>query len=183
MSLTQNGSVVTGNYRRYDEAVNKTFNGTVVGTGGVPKLNGYYEGIPSQTAVFNLNTAGSGFDGHWGTTNQWCGVRSGALPAGCGWSGKWNLGGAGTVANLVQNGANVTGTYVNGNTGTVSGNLTEYAWNLKGNWSINGLTGPFKWLSVNQAASPQKFKGNYNGTFAWCGYRDGTTAPSPCLAS
>ena len=184
MNLVQNGATITGTYRRYDEAVNKAFNGTVAGNIGIPKLNGYYEGDPSQTAVFNITANGNGFNGNWATANQWCGARQGTgpLPAGCGWSGKWNLGGSGgTVANLVQDGPNVTGTYVNGNTGTITGNLTIEAWTLKGNWAINGLTGPFKWVSVAQGLIPGKFQGNYNGTFAWCGYRDGTTAPSPCL--
>jgi hypothetical protein len=181
MNLVQNGATITGTYRRYDESVDKAFNGTVAGNGGIPQLNGYYEGVPSQTAVFNINAGGSGFDGRWGTVNQWCGVRSGALPAGCGWSGKWNLGGTGTVANLVQTGAVVTGTYVNVSNGTISGNLLTEAWTLRGSWSINGGTGTFKWAQVGLGTVPQKFQGNWNNTNPWCGYRDGTTAPSPCF--
>jgi hypothetical protein len=182
MSLTQNGSTITGTYRRYDEAVDKQFNGTVSGGGGIPTLNGYYQGVPANTTVFNMNGAGSTFDGHWATANQWCGVRSGnSLYNGCGWSGKWNLGGAGTVANLTQTGASVSGTYVNGNNGTVSGTITSDVYTLTGTWHINGLSGPFTWYSVNQYTVPGQFRGNYNTTHEWCGYRDGTSAPSPCL--
>ena len=181
MSLTQNGSTITGTYRRYDEATDKQFNGTVSGGGGLLTLNGYYQGNPALTTVFNMNGAGSNFDGHWSTANQWCGVRSGnSLQNGCGWSGKWNLGGAGTVANLTQTGSSVSGTYVNITNGTVSGTITSDVFTLTGNWHINSNTGTFKWVMVSQALVPQKFQGNWDGTNPWCGYRDGTTAPSPC---
>jgi hypothetical protein len=181
VNLTQNGSTVSGNYTWYGGGYSTTINGTVKGTGGVPILTGYYAGVPSNSLFFPLNNSGSSFDGSWLSTHQWCGVRSGALPAGCGWSGKWNLGGAGTVANLIQTGNSVTGTYVNVSNGTVSGTVS--AWTLTGTWFINSTSGPFKWTQVGQGLLPQKFQGNYNTTFAWCGYRDGTSAPTPCLAS
>ena len=183
VELAQNGPTIAGAYRNYDQTVATPINGTVNGDNGLPIFTGNVSGVPFSLRINKPD--GTGFDGHWGTNNQWCGVRnsSGPLPDGCGWSGKWNLSGAGTVANLSQNGANVTGTFIYGDTGTITGNLTTSAWSLKGSWAINTLTGTFKWNMLNYGAPPQKFSGNYNDTHAWCGYRDGTSAPVPCLGS
>jgi hypothetical protein len=181
VNLTQTGNSVYGTYRRYDLSYDQAINGTVTGSGNIPQLDGYYGGVQSQTLEFILNPLGNTFDGHYGANNQWCGVSVGSLPAGCGWSGKWNLSQVGTVANLVQTGSYVAGTYVNTNTGTLSGNITGYIYTLAGTWSINGRSGPFRWTMTDKGSIPQRFQGNYNSTIAWCGYRDGTTAPNPCF--
>lgn len=180
MSLTQNAGSVTGSYTQYSSGGSIAINGTIDGGGGVPTLNGYWGSSPSNTLNFYLNSAGNGFDGKWGTNHQWCGVRSGNLPDGCGWSGDWVLSGAGTSAHLTQNGNSVSGSYVNGSNGTVSGTIGGGAWTLNGTWHIGVGSGSFRWVQVNQGTTPQQFRGHYGTNTPWCGYRSGGSVPSPC---
>jgi hypothetical protein len=74
--------------------------------------------------------------------------------------------------NLVQSGSSVTGLYANGTgsiVGTMSGNR------LSGTWSRSGSSGTFDfWIEG------ERWHGNYNSTFAWCGHRAGQSDFVPC---
>lgn len=76
--------------------------------------------------------------------------------------------------NLTQTGDNVSGSYASGDgsiTGTVKGN-----W-LTGQWFLGGTNGTFDfWLSDDGSY----WQGNWDRTFAWCGYRVGGAPPNPC---
>ena len=92
------------------------------------------------------------------------------------WNGQWltNCGPAscGTM-NLFQSGGVVTGTYAdNGKVnGAASGNR------LTGTWTRGGTSGSFDWWI---GGSNNKWRGNFNSTNGWCGYRVGETEPAPC---
>jgi uncharacterized membrane protein len=185
VNLTQYSDSVNGNYIHYGKTDSIVISGRVAGGTYTPTLNGIFGTDANNTLVFTLNQAGSGFDGNWQKVHQWCGVRSGALPNDCGFSGKWNMSGGvgvGTVADLVQDGKSVTGTYGNNN-GTVSGIVDGWTLSLIGTWKFKDASGPFMWIQTDLGTTPQKFRGNYNGSIPWCGYRNGTTTPDPCLAN
>ncbi len=89
LQLNQNGANVTGTYERYGYSEALSIQGTLDGN----RLSGLYKGDPALLFEFDLNADGQSFDGSWSDTSgnkyQWCGVRSGSLPNGCGFSGKW----------------------------------------------------------------------------------------------
>jgi len=76
--------------------------------------------------------------------------------------------------NLVQTGNSVVGTYAGGAgiiNATVNGNR------LTGTWSRSGGSGTIDfWLGGGGV----RWRGNFNSTESWCGYRSGQSAPSPC---
>lgn len=75
---------------------------------------------------------------------------------------------------LEQTGTLVTGTYRNGD-GEIEG--TAVGNHLVGVWLAGGESGPIDfWL--NDAGT--KWRGNYNGSFFWCGGQAGVLLPRPC---
>jgi hypothetical protein len=125
-------------------------------------------------------------------TGQWCGVRSGQpLPAGCGFSGVWQLRfgnppGVTGQATLVQTGQTVTGTYVDsqGHSGEIVDgvitveSLTEVK--LKGTWrNDQGEQDTFEWRL--DLTTGRTFQGRRDpGNSEWCGWRQGTSEPEQC---
>lgn len=126
------------------------------------------------------------------TSQQWCGVRSGQpLPAGCGFSGVWQLRfgsppGMTGQATLTQTGQTVTGVYVDsqGHTGemvdqvvTVQ-SMTEMK--LTGVWrNDQGQQDTFEWRL--DLTTGRTFQGRRDpGNSEWCGWREGSSAPEPC---
>ncbi|MCA9938745.1 MAG: protein kinase [Anaerolineales bacterium] len=96
------------------------------------------------------------------------------------WSGVWESECsfvACAQVTLQQDGNSITGSYANGAgtlTGVVEGNL------VSGQWSLGGVDGEFDfWI----AEDGQTWQGNWDRTFAWCGYRAGDEKPSPCGVS
>lgn len=182
MTLTQDGDNVSGSYLEYNGANSTSIVGTVNGIYGRPFLNGTYGPLTSNTLHLEMYGDGKGFGGNFRGIYQWCGVRSGPLPAGCGWSGSWKINFQGLIQTirLVQNGSGVTGTQ-DGATGNVniSGSLDVGGYTLKGNY-FNVV---FQWYMVNHGITGQQFDGKYylTGTEqGMCGWRDGATQPSPC---
>jgi len=176
VNLAQSYDQVTGSYTRYGETAPVSLSGTVVGdvlTGVV------VDGEQRSTFRFILSSNKSTIDGEWNGwhgSHQWCGVRSGPLPDGCGFSGRWWLFWAemppDAYADLVQTGDYVEGSYSNGSIdGFVSG------WQLDGNW-YTGNQGYFTWWLVD--LSTNEFVGNWDDTRPWCGSRDGFQ-PETCL--
>lgn len=179
MTLTQNGTVVTGTYQNSLEGGSGSLAGQVSGN----VLTGTYTKVQTLPIQFTLSADGKRFNGNWNGTNQWCGARPGqSFPGGCSFAGSWNTQyGAGTPCgmNLTRKDNNITGTYCNG---TITGAIT-YASSqtvLTGNYHIGGFSGTLQFF-INGYNALQ-FQGNYDSSNAWCGWRDGSSTPSPCLA-
>lgn len=93
------------------------------------------------------------------------------------WSGLWSSSCSFITCrglNLTQTGNHVSGSYASragSITGTVEGNR------LTGQWFLGGTNGTFDfWLSDDGSY----WQGNWDRTFAWCGYRVGGAPPNPC---
>ena len=182
LALTQDGDTVSGTYLDYNVVSNTSIAATIDGSYGRPFLDGIYGSNASNTLHFEMNPDAKGFGGNYKAVYQWCGVRSGPLPAGCGWSGTWNINFQGLfqTIHLVQNGSGVTGTQ-DGATGNlnISGSLDVGGYTLNGNY-FNVV---FQWYMVNHGLSGQQFDGKYylTGTEqGMCGWRNGASQPSPC---
>lgn len=181
MDLSQSGANVTGTFHNSAEVGDGTIAGTVNGN----TLTGTWQrGVPG-TLQFTLGGGGNTFTGNWNGSFQWCGARTGvSFPSGCAFDGHWNTKydpGTGTMClmDLSQVGANVSGTYCNG---TITGGTITYSAGyviLTGTWNFGTInSGPFKfWLPLYTS---QQFQGNYNGSLDWCGWRNGSSMPSPC---
>jgi hypothetical protein len=176
VTINQDGTRVTGSYVRYGEGSSVSLQGTI----NRNVLEGYAEsGSERSSLKFVLNERGNFFEGYWAGwrgEHQWCGVRSGSLPSGCGFSGRWSLYGEAMPTNawadLVQTGDRVAGSYSNG---TVEGKVK--AWSLAGKWDT-GNQGTFTWWFVD--LKTDQFRGNWDGDQQWCGSRRGGM-PDPCL--
>ncbi|MCS7055854.1 MAG: hypothetical protein NZM18_06745 [Thermoflexales bacterium] len=116
----------------------------------------------------------------------WCGARLGRpLPPGCAFSGVWTIelngGGSGT-ATIIQTGMSVFGSY---STRLASGRLTGSVTFvdglpvLNGKWSTARRGGLFKAYLMGFDA--RQFQGNFDGKFAFCGWRSGAAKPDACL--
>jgi hypothetical protein len=194
MSLTQRNSRVEGTYQWYGGVDSGQVQGILL-----PDLN-QFQGLwisdrsPNSQGILRWQLAGDNFSGSFegARTGQWCGVRSGQpLPAGCGFSGVWQLGLGNPPAltgqaTLVQTGQTVQGTFVDnqGHTGEIVDGLitmesiTEMK--LNGTWrNDQGQQDTFEWrlnLTTGQA-----FEGRRNpGNGEWCGWREGAGAPEQC---
>ena len=202
LELTQDGDNVTGVYYFYGNNSPNKLQGTVHHR----RLDGYFRDDPAKKVFFELSADGRSFDGgwlwledqHW---HHWCGVRTGALPPGCGFSGKWNLTGSfdpsGSnkgpyVATLTQTARQLRGTYQDedGNKVMIEGRLgtdgpgSHYRANGTREWFHDGKrqgSGRFVWELVNFNSS--QFHGMIiftNSRKERCGWRDGETTPDPC---
>jgi len=183
MNLVQAGNSVTGLY--INGATTGTINGTVNGN----LLSGTYtESGITGTFDFWIEGTGLRWNGNWGKTNPWCGHRSGQTdltPCGVStWYGTWSTNCESGVSCsdmvLTQSGNAVTGTY-SGTSGSVSGTVDGSV--LSGTWRRNPgspteVNGTFKFYMTIDGV---QFQGNYNTTFYWCGWRSGSSQPTPCL--
>jgi hypothetical protein len=197
LDLSQEGDQVTGEYNWYGADFSIPLEGRVEGD----RLSGIFGGENSQTFTFILSEDGQSFDGSWSsggaTDRQWCGVRSGPLPDGCGFSGSWFTisdydPATPPTAELVQTGDRVTGTFLNGNggNGTVEGALgasgSNSHYTLSGSYQGMNPDGPFSgdfsWTLVD--FNGLQFRGFWSPregeTHPWCGWRAGGQPPDPC---
>lgn len=180
LQLKQDGDKLTGTYRDYTENFDKVLAGTVSAINGFPELTGYFENNPAWFVYFGLNLKGDSFNGNWLTDKQWCGVRSGPLPDGCGFSGYWVIKYKGLPYNakLVQTGPDVTG-YLPNTDVKISGTFSGSPFTLVGKYDVFD----FKWVLVDSGKVPQQFQGQYTYTvlkYVMCGWRGTTVEPSPC---
>ncbi|MCB0094444.1 MAG: LysM peptidoglycan-binding domain-containing protein [Caldilineaceae bacterium] len=178
LTINQNGSQVSGNYVRYGDTGVTFFSGTVSGL--------TLSATNNRGTAFTLRMTANGeqFEGYWRSANgrnyPWCGVRSGKLPDGCGFSGVWrtNHGAKGQVK-LEQEGATIRGTYFNGNAeGSLNGRFELFGANQV--YSATGTyyaapndRGFFRFELVNLDNS--EFQGCWHNTVAntsgeWCGW-------------
>ena len=197
MSLTQRDMDVGGTYQWYGGADTGRVTGVVVDN--LDQFQGMWisDRNPSsqnllrwQLAADRSSFSGATQDGS--TKQQWCGVRSGQpLPAGCGFSGVWDLHFAGQPgatgqATLVQTGQTVQGTYVDGKghggeivDGVVSIQSTTEV-RLTGTWRDDkGEQDTFEWRL--DLTTGRTFQGRRNpGNSEWCGWRVGADQPASC---
>lgn len=197
LQLTQNGNTVSGNYTWYGDGRWWAIEGTVNGN----KLQGHYMNDNGTDFAFTINDNGTAFDGYWLARNtgehiHWCGVKSGPLPDGCGFSGSWLARSDycyewQPTIQLKQEGRSLSGTFDNGNpngTGKVSGTIGGFGdasqYSVRGNFSMDadGFSDQFQWDLVG--LQDQQFTGwwhrNSDGQHSWCGWRNGSSEPSGC---
>ena len=179
MSLVQTGNRVVGTYAGGE--------GSIDGTAAGNRLTGTWR-RGSGNGTFDLWIEGSGlrWHGNWNGTNQWCGHRAGQTdltPCGVStWYGTWitNFEGSVPCGDMVlnQSGDSVTGSCSSGGsiTGTVDGTKLSGAM-TRNPGSPTQVTLNFDFFMV---AGGLQFQGNYSGTSFWCGYRSGSSLPSPC---
>ena len=189
MTLEQSGSSISGSYIRYSRTEPTTMSGTVAGR--------TFSGVNERGTAFALTMSpnGNSFDGTWrgrdGRQYEWCGVRSGPLPAGCGFSSTWQTNHrTGGWVQLTQTGENVTGRYYNGFTqGTLNGQFellgTTQVYSLSGSYRADGNTandyGTFRFQFINLDGS--QFQGCWRNSVttrvgSWCGW-PGATGTCP----
>lgn len=178
MTLTQNGSQVTGTYQNELEGGNGVLAGIVSGN----VLTGTYTKNQTLPIEFTLSADGKRFTGNWNGTNAWCGAKPGQnFPDGCSYQGSWisDFGDGNCPMNLNRKNNAVTGTYC---LGTLDGTIT-YAGGetiLTGTYhNIFPSTGPLKFFLGGYTAP--RFSGNYNAGSEWCGWRSSSSKPNPCL--
>jgi hypothetical protein len=174
MDLVQTGNIVTGRYA-IDTSTPGTINATVSGN----RLSGEWSRSGSSGA-FDWWMGGSGvkWRGNFGSVYSWCGHRAGESdPSPCGvgtFNGNWMAvcAGCNGAMQIVQDGKDFAGTYVNGTfSGTIDGVKAT------GTWQTGSNSGSLTWHLINS----KQFNGNYDGGSKWCGYKSGSSEPSPCL--
>lgn len=187
MTLQQAGNTVSGGYTQYSLSSVRKFTGTVVGN----TLTGTNE--RGTVIRLTLSRDGQSFTGEWvggdGRSYPWCGVRSGALLPGCGFSGDWltNQREGGWVR-LEQVGSEIRGRYYNGATeGDLTGQFelfgNDQEYSLTGNYhGDNGDRGIIRFFLTE--LGNEQFQGCWqdqtsNVRQEWCGWREGQPAP-PC---
>ncbi|MDL1898924.1 hypothetical protein FBQ82_22000, partial [Anaerolineae bacterium CFX7] len=178
MSLTQNGSSVTGTYNQLFFGTSGTIAGTVTGN----KFTGTWSlGGGSGPVELNLIGGGNRIDGKWDNAYKWCGARPGQnFPNGCSYAGSWNakLSSFPNCPMTLQRHDNIiTGNYCNG---TIQGTL---AYNgettvATGNWDTGSNIGNFNFFL--DGFNALQFSGNYGSSSEWCGWRSGQSVPVPC---
>ncbi len=170
MILNQNGTFVQGSFANG--------NGVITGNATGNHISGNWQlGGTSGSIDFWQSDDGQTWQGNWNSTFDWCGTKTGSQPSPCGlanWFGSWTdcYGATCDAMTLIQNGKNVTGIYSDGATlsGSVNGTTMTGTWN-------HGGTGNFTFYLLNGG---QQFNGNWNASNDWCGFRSGSTRPSPC---
>lgn len=183
LRLVQRGNAFTGNYIQY-------------GTSRVRPIEGFVNGrivrgvvLESGTPfVYIFDEQNLSFDGHWtspydGENRPWCGVRSGPLPEGCGFSGYWSssIGGYAGWTRLSQTGAIVSGDFYNGtNSGTINGQMgiagDDPHYSAYGTYELPSGTGTMRLDLMNLESYQFQgcWVGNQSGASgAWCGARNG----------
>ena len=198
LTLTQREANVEGTYQWYGGADTGQVSGIVVDE--LDQFQGVWlsDRSPNSQGLLHWQLAGD-YNSFTGTSTggaqageQWCGVRSGQpLPAGCGFSGVWQLRfgsppGLTGQATLVQIGQAVQGTYVDsqGHTGEIVDgvvtveSITEAK--LTGIWrNDQGEQDSFEWRL--DLTTGRTFQGRRDpGNSEWCGWREGTTEPEQC---
>jgi hypothetical protein len=171
LSLQQNGSKATGSIKGYggnwNELVSGDVNSRVLNFGNTPFFGNLAIELSADGNSFKSTDPGISF----------CGVRSGPLPIGCGFSGKWYLKAdifsKGSYAILTQSGPNVTGKVYPGPISIGAPVSGEVQW-AKG-WWLNGKgTGQLTNFTLRMTTDEKAFQVDLGEPSAeWCGLRKG----------
>jgi len=171
--LTQTGNQVTGSVEGYGGHWTFPVTGTV--SGSILTFEGE---TPLGALAIVLSSNGKTFKSA-DPAMAFCGTRDSVLPAGCGFSGNWNLKSdlvpAGSVAKLTQTGANVTGSVVGPDGATLTPLNATVSWG-KG-WQGVGTNawGDFVLSMTTDEKAFQIAAGSDFGK-EWCGLREGETS-------
>ncbi len=179
LNLKHIGSVVTGTFTSSDGnngIINATLEGQV--------LSGTYTvGAAKQNFEWTFSDDFRTFNGRGDTHLQWCGAKPGVyFNPGCSYSGQWNasINGVTCTVNLTRTNNDVIGKFCDGTlNGTVSFQKGKIV--LTGTWSNTKLNtaGDFSFaLSDSEAI---QFTGRQNRSNEWCGWRQGSSKPNPCI--
>ncbi len=184
IDFKQQGDVVTGDYLQYGTSNRIQTEGKVDDNVLKGFANGYYYEL-------TMNASKTGFDGWWGDHYHWCGAQAGKpLPDGCGFSGKWDVGGttwaSGSTMILVQTGSKVSGSYTPITLGVYDGkaeaSLSNYGFDADGTWYVGNGSGTFHWnfpdRTYNQFIGYFQYQGD-DKKYPWCGWRNGAGNPCP----
>jgi hypothetical protein len=170
LTLTQNGSDVTGQMEGYGGGWNFSMTGTLDGnvvafTGELPWGNGMSMTFAENGESFRSNDP----------TLSFCGSRTADLPVGCGFSGRWMMkyvmAHDGAYADLTQTGSQVAGTIYNSSGEPLSALTGTVSWG-KG-WRAEAHT---DWgdMLLSMAANEKAFEIDAGAEF--CGLRDTETS-------
>jgi hypothetical protein len=190
MTLAEVGNQITGSYIRYSRSQPTKLTGVVA--------NRILTGSNEATTNFNLTLSNDGqsFHGTWTSNNDgraypWCGVRKGALLAGCGFSGRWlSNQSADSWVELEQIGDQVNGRYFNGAyNGRLTGHfeIADDQYNLVGEFEDdNGDHGIFRFILLD--LGNEQFQGCFRNQSTglqqissdWCGWREDSFQPLQC---
>ncbi len=173
LTLFQTGNTVSGSVAGYGGTWNKFIDG---------RVDGHVFQFSMSTILGSVSLVLSDDGRSFASGDRslaWCGVRSGALPKGCGFSDIWLLSGSavapGSYAEVIQTGEQVVGTiYSATNQSIESINGTIYwgkGYALIGSGSQT--LGSFTW-------SPFANDNSFFGGPDLCGWRNTATKPSNC---
>jgi hypothetical protein len=179
LNLKHIGSRVTGTFTSSDGS-NGSINATLEGQ----VLSGTYTaGGAKQNFEWTFSDDFRTFNGRGDTHLQWCGAKPGVyFNPGCSYSGQWNasINGVTCTVNLTRTNNDVIGKFCDGTlNGTVSFQRGKIV--LTGTWSNTKLNtaGDFSFaLSDSEAI---QFVGRQNRSNEWCGWRQGSSKPNPCI--
>jgi eukaryotic-like serine/threonine-protein kinase len=179
LNLKHIGSVVTGTFTSSDGS-NGSINANLEGQ----VLSGTYTaGGAKENFEWTFSDDFRTFNGRGDTHLQWCGAKPGVyFNPGCSYSGQWNasINGVSCTVNLTRTNNDVIGKFCDGTlTGRVSFQKGKIV--LTGTWSNTKLNtaGDFSFaLSDSEAI---QFTGRQNRSNEWCGWRQGSSKPNPCI--
>jgi hypothetical protein len=184
VTLTQTGSSVTGTYAAYGYPLTDAqLAGTIfsgVASGNTLSFSFAANTPGTSTGAFTYDPISQSFTGSSGEFPLWCGVKSGPLPSGCGWSGAWStvLAGNPTAVALEQTSDLVSGSYDGGSSG--SGTLALAVSDFRANGFIVDAAAQYQLhASFVIDYRDQVISGNENEFGGWCGHRTGSDAGSP----
>lgn len=197
LSLTQRSARVEGEYRWYGDLDFGQVEGVFIDD--LNQFQGLWVSNKSPMVQGFLRAhvepdrhSFSGVYEYSSARGPFCGVRSGELlPAGCGFSGSWQLRfgsppGLTGQATLQQTGRKVEGWYTgaDGRTGDIVDGVITVLSNteakLTGTWrNDRGESDSFDWRL--DLTTGRTFQGRRDpGNSEWCGWRPGTDEPQPC---
>ncbi len=179
LNLKHIGSSVTGTFTSSDGS-----NGSISATLEGQVLSGTYTaGGAKQNFEWTFSDDFRTFNGRGDTHLQWCGAKPGVyFNPGCSYSGQWNasINGVTCTVNLTRTNNDVIGKFCDGTlNGAVSFQKGKIV--LTGTWSNTKLNtaGDFSFaLSDSEAI---QFVGRQNRSNEWCGWRQGSSKPNPCI--
>ncbi len=179
LNLKHIGSSVTGTFTSSDGS-----NGSISAILEGQVLSGTYTaGGAKQNFEWTFSDDFRTFNGRGDTHLQWCGAKPGVyFNPGCSYSGQWNasINGVSCTINLTRTNNDVIGKFCDG---TLNGRVSFQRGKivLTGTWSNTKLNtaGDFSFaLSDSEAI---QFVGRQNRSNEWCGWRQGSSKPNPCI--
>ncbi len=193
MTLTQNGTSLTGTYDYDGGRINGTVDGNTA-TGTWSEAPSYQPPLDAGDFVFVLSSDGTSFSGDWRYGScDWDGDLRGSraqqpaptptpvTPTG-GWIGTWSTNWGDMT--LTQSGSTVTGTYAHDTghiTATVSGNYLQGTWSEAPSYAPPNDAGDVEWtLSSDGKSFTGHWRYDSSGAWQpWTGTKTSSPTPAP----